>query len=461
MFDLVVIGSGPGGYIAAIKASQLGMKVALLEKRSHLGGTCLNVGCIPSKALLDSSHHYVFSLSDLKTHGVDVNHVELNLLQMMTRKDKVVKNLTQGIKYLMKKNKVTCYEGKGYLKSPHKVEVCGLKNTILETKNILLATGSVPAELPFLPFDKKTVLSSTEALKLKQVPKKMIIIGAGIIGLELGSVWNRLGSEIHLLDISKNICSGMDSQMTMELKKSLENQGLNFHLQAHIHKEIKRSAHNITLTYTDCSGEKHISAPLVLVAIGRKPYSKGLGLEDLKLPTDEKGRVIVNSHFQTSYENIYAIGDLIKGPMLAHKAEEEGVAVAEILIGQAGEVNYNTLPSVVYTYPELASVGKIEEELEKGKYKKGIFPFKANGRAQASGDTEGFVKVLSCKKTDRILGVHILGPKASDLLQEAVLAMEFQASSEDLARSFHSHPTFTEALKEASLECYNKIARQI
>ena len=464
MFDLVVIGSGPGGYVACIRAAQLGMKVALVEKHSSLGGTCLNVGCIPSKALLDSSEHYFFAQKHLKEHGVNVSSVHLNLEAMLKRKDQVVGRLTQGINHLMKKNKVTRYKGWGRLKDPHTVEIQGDSLEQIKGKSLLIATGSVPQELRFLPFDKKQVISSTEALSLESVPEKMIIIGAGAIGLELGSVWNRLGTEVEVLERNSKICGSMDKQMSLELQKLLEKQGLKFHMKAQLKTDIKKSSRGITLTYADPSGtEKDISAPIVLVAVGRKPFHEGLGIKDLGLQTNERGHIQVNSHFQTSLESVYAIGDVIEGPMLAHKAEEEAVAFAELLAGQAGHVHYEALPSVVYTHPELACVGKTEEELQQTEkpFKKGVFPFAANGRAQAMGFKEGLVKVLACKDTDQLLGVHILGPHASDVLSEAVLAMEFQASCEDVARSFHSHPTFTEALREACLNCYNQSARQI
>ena len=478
-FDLVVIGSGPGGYVGAIRAAQLGLKVAIVEKDKTLGGTCLNVGCIPSKALLDSSEHYAMALHDFKSHGIEVDGVKLNLPTMMARKDKIVKELTGGVAFLMKKHKITTFAGRGRVVSPTSVEVqysevqysevqysevqdtAGSKQ-ILQTKNILLATGSVVNTLPSIPFDGKTVISSTEALALPTVPKHLVVIGGGVIGLELGSVWLRLGAKVTVLEYFDRLCSMMDAQMTKRLESMLTKQGMEFLLQVKVMGATSDKS-GVTITYEDQKDKasKTISGDVVLIATGRKPYSEGLGLEELGIEKDKRGFVLVNAHLQTKYPNIFAIGDLIPGPMLAHKAEEEGVAVAEFVSTGVGHVNYETVPGVVYTWPELASVGATEEQLkEKGvEYKSGSFPFSANGRAKAMGMTDGLVKVLADVKSDRLLGVHIVGPRASDMIAEAVVAMEFGGSSEDLARAFHAHPTLAEVVREAALNV-DKRARQ-
>ncbi len=463
-FDLVVIGSGPGGYIGAIRASQLGLKVAVIEKDKTFGGTCLNVGCIPSKALLDSSEHYTMAMHDFKSHGIDLSGVKLNLDVMMARKDKVVKDLTSGVAFLFKKNKITPFTGKGKVLSPNQVEVTaedGAKQ-ILETANIMLSTGSVVNELPSVPFDGSKVISSTEALTLPAVPKHLLVIGGGVIGLELGSVRARLGAKVTVLEYAERVCPTMDVQMSKRLHAALVKQGMEFLFQVKV-TGVKTSKHAAQLTYEDLSdkSQKQIEGDVVLVATGRKPFSDGLGLEELGIEKDKRGFVMVNERLQTKYPNIYAIGDLIPGPMLAHKAEEEGVAVAEFISTGHGHVNYETVPSVVYTWPELASVGLSEEQLkEKGvEYNVGTFMFTANGRAKAMASTDGLVKVLADKKTDRLLGVHILGPRASDMIAEAVIAMEFGGSAEDLARSFHAHPTLSEVLREAALNV-DKRARE-
>lgn len=462
-YDLVIIGGGPAGYTGATRASQLGLKVAIIEKNKTLGGTCLNVGCIPSKALLDSSEHFHMAQHEFDQHGIDVSGVKLNLKNMMARKDKVVSDLTGGVAYIMKKNKVDHYEGLGKLIDENTVEVKTEKGSeTLKTKNIMLSTGSVPNELPFLKFDEKVVVSSTGALSLEKVPKKLLVIGAGVIGLELGSVWNRLGSEVTVLEFSKKICGPMDAKSTKKLQQVLNKQGLNFIFEAKASSaDVKKDG--VTVTYEDMKNkeEKTIEADVVLVATGRRAFSEGLGLEELGIEKDQRGMVKIDDHFRTKYKNIYAVGDLVRGPMLAHKAEEEGVAVAEIIATGRGHVNYETVPGVVYTWPELASVGATEEELkERGvKYKTGQFPFTANGRAKAMNATDGFVKVLADSTTDRVLGVHILGPRASDIISEAVVCMEFGGSSEDLARSFHAHPTLPEAIREAALDV-DKRARQ-
>lgn len=463
-FDVVVVGGGPGGYIGAIRAAQLGMKVAVIEKNKTLGGTCLNVGCIPSKALLDSSEHFADALHSLKDHGVKVGNVELDLNTMMARKDKIVKDLTGGIAYLFKKNKIEWIQGAGKLTSPTVVEVSGEGGKkIVNAKNIILATGSAANSLPGVEFDEKTIVSSTGALALAKVPKHLIVIGGGVIGLELGSVWMRLGAKVTVIEYTNRICGGMDSQMTKKLQQILEKQGMEFHLECKV-TGVQRGKTESQVSFESLQSkeQKTLSADVVLVATGRRPYSDGLGLEELGIEKDKRGVVQVNEHFQTKFPNVYAIGDLIRGPMLAHKAEEEGVAVAEIIAGQHGHVNYETCPGVVYTWPELASVGATEDQLkEQGvAYKAGSFPFTANGRAKALGSTDGMVKVLADKETDRVLGVHILGPRASDMIAEACVAMEFQASAEDIARTFHGHPTLSEVMREAALNV-DKLAREM
>ncbi len=462
-YDLVIIGAGPGGYTGAIRAAQLGLKVALIEKEKTLGGTCLNVGCIPSKALLESSEHYAAAQHDLKNHGVEVGSVKLNLEQMMGRKDKIVKDLTGGIVFLMKKNKVDVYNGRGRLLSPTQVEVSSdTGKQVLETKNVMLATGSVVNTLPSLRFDGKTVISSTEALSLAKVPNHLIVVGGGVIGLELGSVWLRLGAKVTVLEYMDRICPIMDTQITKRLQTILGKQGMEFLFQVKV-TGAKVSNSEVEITYEDLAnqGQKTLSGDVVLVATGRKPYSEQLGLEELGIERDQRGFVPVNEKLQTKYPNIYAIGDLIPGPMLAHKAEEEGVAVAEIIAGHAGHVNYETVPNVVYTWPELASVGATEEQLKENAipYKVGTFSFAPNGRAKAIGMTDGMVKILAHAQTDRLLGVHVLGPRASDMIAEAVVAMEFGGSAEDLARTFHAHPTLSEVMREAAL-AVDKRARQ-
>lgn len=463
-FDLVIIGSGPGGYVGAVRAGQLGLKTAIVEKDSTFGGTCLNVGCIPSKALLDSSENYSLALHDFEKHGIELSGVKLNLANMMARKDKIVKDLTGGVAYLFKKNKITPYVGKGKVLSPTSVEVTAADGSkqVLQTKNIMLATGSVVNSLPTVPYDGKTIISSTEALSLPQVPKHLIVIGGGVIGLELGSVWLRLGAKVTVLEYFDRLCPTMDTSIVKRLEGVLAKQGMEFMFQVKV-LSGKSSKGGVTVSYEDQKdkAQKTIEGDVVLVATGRKPYSDGLGLEELGIEKDKRGFVVVNKHWQTKYPNIYAIGDLIPGPMLAHKAEEEGVAVAELLAGGAGHVNYETVPSVVYTWPELASVGATEEQLkEKGvEFKSGTFLFTPNARAKAIGMTDGQVKVLADAKTDRLLGVHILGPRASDMIAEAVVAMEFGGSAEDLARSFHAHPTLSEVLREAALNV-DKRARQ-
>lgn len=464
-FDVVMIGSGPGGYIGAIRAAQLGMKVAVVEKEKTFGGTCLNVGCIPSKALLDSSEHYHAAGHELSAHGVEISGVKLDLKKMMARKDKIVSDLTGGIDYLFKKNKIESFNGFGRLRSDTEVEVITTsgKIEVLKAKNIILATGSVPNTLPGMEFDGKRVISSTEALELKEVPKHFIVIGGGYIGLEMGSVWLRLGAKVTVVEYADMICGTMDLQMSKRLLQILKKQGMEFVLGAKV-SSAKNDGKQVEVQYELLKDNSKgvLIGDYVLVAAGRRPFSEGLKLESVGIEKDKRGFVKVNDHYQTSKPNIYAIGDLIPGPMLAHKAEEEGVAVAEIIAGQAGHVNYNTVPGVIYTWPEVATVGKTEEQLkEEGvKYNVGSFPFTPNARAKAMGMTEGLAKVLADAKTDKILGVHILGPRASDMIAEAVVAMEFGGSSEDLARSFHAHPTLSEVLREAAL-AVDKRARQM
>lgn len=463
-FDVVYIGGGPGGYTGAIRASQLGLKTAIIEKRKTLGGTCLNVGCIPSKALLDSSEYFAAAQHDFKDHGIMVESVKLNLAQMMARKDKIVKDLTGGVAFLMKKNKITHFNGKAQLISANEIQITsedGLNQSI-SAKNIVLATGSEVNELPSVPVNGKSIITSTEALSLPQVPKHLIVIGGGVIGLELGSVWLRLGAQVTVLEYAERLCPTMDSQMTKKLETVLAKQGMKFMFQVRV-TGAKESAKNVQVTFEDLKdgSQKSIDGDVVLVATGRRPYSDGLGLEALGIQKDKRGTVLVDEHYQTNVAGVYAIGDLIPGPMLAHKAEEEGVAVAEMLAGFSGHVNYDTVPSVIYTWPELAAVGLSEDQLkEQGRaYKMGSFPFTANARAKAIGMTDGLVKILADANTDQVLGVHVLGPRASDVLAEAVVAMEFHASSEDIARSFHGHPTLSEVMREAAL-AVDKRARQ-
>ena len=463
VFDVVYVGAGPGGYTGVIRAAQLGLKAAIIEKDATLGGTCLNVGCIPSKALLDSSENFSAVQHDFAAQGIKVEGVKLDLPTMLARKDKIVKDLTGGVAFLMKKNKVTSISGKGRLISPTQIEVTGKEGKqVIEAKNIVLATGSVVNELPSVPFNGKTIISSTEALALPAVPKHLIVIGGGVIGLELGSVWLRLGAKVTVLEYFDRLCPSMDAQMTKKLEQVLQKQGMEFMFQVKV-AGAKTGKDGVEVSYEDIQAKanKTITGDVVLVATGRKPYSEGLGLEELGIEKDKRGVVQVNDHFQTKVPNVYAIGDLIRGPMLAHKAEEEGVAVAEILAGQAGHVNYETVPSVIYTWPELASVGQTEEQLkEMGiEYNAGSFPFSANGRAKAMGMTDGLVKILADKHSDRVLGVHVLGPRASDVLAEATMAMEFGGAAEDIARGFHAHPTLSEVMREAALNVAKR-ARQ-
>ncbi|MCE3010311.1 MAG: dihydrolipoyl dehydrogenase [Proteobacteria bacterium] len=464
MFDVVWIGSGPGGYVGAIRSAQLGLKTAVIEKDKTFGGTCLNVGCIPSKALLESSEHFHAALHDFSTHGIKAK-VELDLPAMLGRKDKVVKELTQGIAFLFKKNKIESYKGLGRILKPGLVEVTaedGTK-TQIEAKAIVCATGSVPVELPFLKFDEQRIVSSTGALSLPEVPKRFLVVGGGVIGLEMASVWSRLGSKVTVIEFADRLCPMMNKQMMSTLQKVLAKTGVEFMFQTKVTaSEVKGK--EVTLTYENMKDNStaQITGDVVLVSTGRKAFSTGLGLEELGVTKDARGVVQVDSHFQTNVPGIYAIGDLIPGPMLAHKAEEEGVAVAEILAGQAGHVNYHTVPNVIYTHPEVASVGYTEEQVkEMGiPHKIGTFPFLANGRAKALGMTDGLVKIIADERSDKIIGGHIVGPRASELLAEIVVAMEFGGSAEDLARSFHAHPTLNEVVREAALNV-DKRARQL
>jgi dihydrolipoamide dehydrogenase len=453
-YDLVIIGSGPGGYVCAIRAAQVGLKTAIVEKRRTLGGTCLNIGCIPSKALLESSELYARAAHDLADHGVDFSKVSLNLEKMMYRKSKIVEELVDGVALLMKKNKVDVHHGLGVVKAPGEVVVHGdQKDTTLTTKNICLAMGSVAAELPFLPFDGDRVVASTEALSFDKVPKSLVVIGAGAVGLEMGSVWSRLGAEVTVIELLPTITPFADQQMSKALQRALEAQGMSFRLSSKVaDAEVLKT--KVKLQVEDSNGDsEQVDAERVLVAVGRKPCTQGSGLEDLGVELDDQGRVAVDDHFKTSIDGVYAIGDLIHGPMLAHKAEEDGIALAEQLAGGAGHVNYDLVPNVVYTEPELAMVGRTEQQLkdEGVPYSTGRYMFRPNGRAKAMGLTDGMVKILAHKDTDRILGVHMVGPRVSELIAEAVVAMEFHASAEDLARTCHAHPTLTEVVREAAL----------
>ena len=453
-FQAIVIGGGPGGYVCAIRLSQLGIKTACVESRSSLGGTCLNIGCIPSKSLLNLSEnfHKVKHFSNL---GIEISAVKLNLEKMMKNKDKVVTILTKGIEFLFKKNKVTHYKGTGSFKSATQVSIIDdkKKETIIDSDKIIISTGSEPISLPGVKFDEKVIVSSTGALALSKVPKKMVIVGAGYIGLEMGSVWSRLGSEVHVVEFLDHITPGMDKEISKEFMKILQKQGINFHLQTKVNS-IKKNNKRAVVSTTNRDGKKiNFECNVVLVSVGRKPNTKNLNLDAIGIALDDKKRVKVDKNFQTNVKNIYAIGDVIAGPMLAHKAEEEGIAIAELIAGQSGHVNYNIIPGVVYTSPEVASIGKTEEQLKdlNQKYKVGKFPFMANSRAKAINETDGFVKILAEEKTDKVLGVHIIGSHAGEMIAQIAIAMEFGSSSEDIARTCHAHPTFSEAIKEAAL----------
>ena len=453
-FDVVVIGSGPGGYVSAIRCSQLGMKTALVEKYKTLGGTCLNVGCIPSKALLDSSHYYEEAIHNFNDHGIEIgDKIKVNFNQMIKRKSEVIEQTTKGIDFLMQKNKISVFEGIGSLIDKNTVKVIGKDKKDLKTKNIIIATGSKPGNLPFINIDKERIITSTEALSLNEIPNNLLVIGGGVIGLELGQVYKRLGSEVTVVEYADRITPIMDSSLSRELIKVMKKQGVKFYL-SHQVSSLNRKGKVVEVKAKDKKDNEVIfKGDYCLVSVGRKPYTKDLNLEKVGVNINDLGQVEVNEKMQASVSNIYAIGDVIRGAMLAHKAEEEGVMVAEILSGQKPHINYNLIPNVIYTWPEVASVGKTEEELKENKisYKVGQFPMRALGRARASMDTDGFVKILADSKTDEILGVHIIGARAADLIAEGVTAMEFRASAEDIARMSHSHPTYAEAIKEAAL----------
>ncbi|MDA9977546.1 dihydrolipoyl dehydrogenase [Flavobacteriaceae bacterium] len=451
-FDVVVIGSGPGGYVCAIRCAQLGMKTAVIEKYNTLGGTCLNVGCIPSKSLLDSSHHYHEAVHNFSTHGITIEgSIKVDLNKMISRKDSVVDQTTKGIDYLMSKNKIRVFNGLGSFVDSHTISINSSEK--IKFNNAIVATGSKPISLPFAKIDKKRIISSTEALKLKEIPKKLIVIGGGVIGLELGQVYSRLGSEVSVIEYSDKITPFMDGAVSKELLRIFKKQKIKFYL-SHKVTSVTSEKNSISVNAEDSNGSNvNFEGDYCLVSVGRKPYTDGLNLSSVGINTNNKGQIEVNDKLQTNIENIYAIGDVIAGPMLAHKAEEEGVLVAEILAKQKPHINYNLIPNVIYTWPEVASVGKTQEQLssEGIEFKIGQFPMRALGRARASMDIDGFVKILADKKTDEILGVHIIGARAADLIAEAVTAMEFRASAEDISRMSHSHPTYAEAIKEAAL----------
>ncbi|CAJ1917468.1 unnamed protein product [Cylindrotheca closterium] len=463
-YDVVVVGGGPGGYVAAIKAGQLGLKTACVEMRGSLGGTCLNVGCIPSKALLQSSHHYHDAKNHFAEHGIVINgDVTMDIDKMLDAKAKTVTGLTGGIEYLLKKYGVDYFKGKGKISGPNSVgvELNDGGSESLDTKNVLIATGSEVTPLPPVPVDNAggKIVDSTGALDIDKVPAKMAVIGGGVIGLEMGSVWSRLGAEVTVIEFLDKICPSMDTELTKKFQTTLKKQGFKFKMKTKV-TESAATDSGVVLTMEPSKGgdSTQETYDVVLVATGRRPYTEGLGLEELGIPTDKLGRIEVDEHFKTKVPSIYAIGDCIDGPMLAHKAEEEGIAAIETIAGFAGHVNYNAIPGVIYTYPEVASVGKTEEELKEAgiAYNTGNFPFSANSRARANGSTDGFVKVLADAETDKILGCHIIGPNAGEMIAEAVIAIEYGASSEDLARTCHAHPTLSEAFKEACMDTYDK-----
>ena len=453
-FQATVIGGGPGGYVCAIRLAQLGIKTACIESRGTLGGTCLNIGCIPSKNLLNLSENF-YKAKNFSKIGIEVGEVKLNLEKMMQNKDKAVTILTKGVEFLFKKNKVTYFKGTGKLKSKSEIAIIDKENKeiSIESENIIISTGSEPSSLPGIEFDEEKIISSTGALSLKSVPKKMVVVGGGYIGLEMGSVWSRLGSEVHVVEFLDHITPGMDKEISSEFMKILKKQGINFHLETKVEK-ISKLENGVIIETQDKNGKKiKFESDVVLISVGRRPYTKNLNLEKIGIKLDEKKRIKINKNYQTNVPNVYAIGDVIEGPMLAHKAEEEGIAVAELISGQSGHVNYDIIPGVIYTKPEVASIGKTEEQLKEKnqKYKIGKFPFMANSRAKAIDEPEGFVKILADATTDKVLGVHLIGPHAGELIAEMAIAMEFGASSEDIARTCHAHPTFSEAVKEAAL----------
>ena len=453
-FQAVVIGGGPGGYVCAIRLAQLGLKTACIESRGSLGGTCLNVGCIPSKSLLNLSEQF-HKVKNLSSKGIEVGEVKLNLEKMMKSKDKAVTVLTKGVEFLLKKNKVTYFKGLGSLKSKNEILIVNDQNkkNIIQAEKIIIATGSVAVSLPGIEIDEKVIVSSTGALELEKVPKKMVVVGGGYIGLEMGSVWSRLGAEVQVIEFLDHITPGMDKEISSEFMKILKKQGIKFNMQNKV-ETIKKTNSGVIVSTVDKDGKKiKFDCDVVLISVGRKPNTNGLNLESIGIELDEKKRIKTDKAFKTNVDNIFAIGDVIAGPMLAHKAEDEGIAVAENIVGQSGHVNYDTIPGVVYTTPEVASIGKTEEQLKKlnTKYKIGKFSFMANSRAKAIDDAEGFVKILADERTDKVLGAHIIGPHAGELIAEIGIAMEFGASSEDIARTCHAHPTFSEAVKEAAL----------
>ena len=453
-FQVVVIGGGPGGYVCAIRLAQLGLKTACIDSRGTLGGTCLNIGCIPSKSLLNLSEkfHKAKNFSNL---GIEVGNVKLNLEKMMQNKEKAVSILTKGVEFLFKKNKITYFKGVGSFKSVNKISILNSKKVenIIETEKTIISTGSEPLALPKVDFDEKKIVSSTGALSLKTVPKKMLVVGGGYIGLEMGSVWSRLGTEVHVVEFLDHITPGMDNEISKEFLKILQKQGIKFHLEVKV-ENVRKKTKGVVVTTSNKDGKKlDFDCDVVLIAVGRKPNTKNLNLEKIGISLDNKKRIKVDKKYQTNIKNIFAIGDVIEGPMLAHKAEEEGISVAETIAGQAGHVNYDVIPGVIYTTPEVATVGKTEEQLKENQivYKVGKFSFMANSRAKAINEAEGFVKILADSKTDKVLGAHMIGPHAGEMIAEMSLAMEFGASSEDIARTCHAHPTFSEAVKEAAL----------
>ena len=453
-FDVTVIGSGPGGYVCAIRLAQLGLKTACIDSRTKPGGTCLNIGCIPSKNLLNISENFS-KAKNFEKSGIEIGELKLNLSKIMQNKDKAIDTLTKGVSFLLKKNKVTFFNGVGSFKSKNTISILNSNKSekIIQTNNTIICTGSEPVSLPGINFDEKKILSSTGALSLNSVPKKMIIIGAGYIGLEMGSVWSRLGSEVHVVEFLDHITPGMDREISDEFMKILKKQGIIFHLNSKV-ETIEKNDSEVIVNFSEKNGNKNkLNSDVVLISVGRRAYTDKLNLKKIGVNLDQKGRIKVDKNFKTNISNIYAIGDVIDGPMLAHKAEEEGIAVAELISGKAGHVNYDIIPGVIYTSPEVASVGKTEEQLKKNNvnYKVGKFPFTANSRAKAIDEPLGFVKMLADSKTDRVLGVHIIGPHAGELIAEMTLAMEFGASSEDIARTCHAHPTFSEAIKESAL----------
>ncbi len=461
-FDVTVIGSGPGGYVAAIRCAQLGFKTAIIEKYPTMGGTCLNVGCIPSKALLDSSEHFHNAANNFADHGIIINEPKADLARMIARKNEVVDQTTKGIQFLMDKNKITVFEGVGSFESATQIKVTKNDGSteIIDSTYTIIATGSKPTALPFISLDKERIITSTEALELKEIPKHLIVIGGGVIGLELGSVYKRLGSEVTVVEFMDKIIPTMDGALSKELNKVLRKQGMKFNLSTGV-QSVERNGDTVKVTAKDKKGEEVVfEGDYVLVAVGRSPYTKGLGLEKAGVDLDERGRVKTNEHLQTNVSNIYAIGDVVAGAMLAHKASEEGTLVAELIAGQKPHINYNLIPGVVYTWPEVAAVGKTEEQLkaEGIAIKVGNFPMRALGRSRASGDIDGFIKVIADEKTDEILGVHMIGARAADLIAEAVVAMEYRASAEDISRMSHAHPTYAEAMKEAALDATGKRA---